>query len=136
MLDSVQGWSAGNSVKGEWVQMDLGKTMCVSGAVTRRRKGSDQRVTSYKVSYSTDGSSFTELAPVFSANVASGDESKIKNDLGAVQARYIRIIVQTWQHHISMRAGLIAGPAGIFSPFYILEIHNFHIIIKYNIKKV
>ena len=114
MLDSVQGWSASTNAKGQWVQMDLGKTMCVSGAVTQRRKSSDQRVTSYKISHSTDGSSFTELSPVFSGNVAN-DESKIKNSLGAVQARYIRVIVQKWEHHISLRAGVIAGEAGIFS---------------------
>ena len=114
MLDSVQAWSAKYNAKGQWVQMDLGKTMCVSGVVTQRRKSSDQRVTSYKISHSTDGSSFTELSPVFSGNVAN-DESKVRNSLGAVQARYIRVIVQKWEDHISMRAGVIAGQAGIFS---------------------
>ena len=113
MLNSVQAWSAGNSAEGEWVQMDLGMTMCVSGAVTQRRAGSSQRVTSYKVSHSTDGSRFTELTHVFSGNVAD-DDTKVKNIFEGVQARYVRLIVQAWEDHVSIRAALIAGPAGIF----------------------
>ena len=113
MLDSVQAWSAAHATAGEWVQMDLGKTTCLTGALTQRRAGSAQRVTSYKISYSTDGDSFTELNPVFSGNVAN-DDNIVKNRFQGVQARYVRLIVQTWEEHISMRAGLIAGLAGIF----------------------
>ena len=108
MLDSDQAWSAGTNTKGEWMQIDLGSTMCVNGVVTQRRKSIYQRVTSYKLSYSADGSSFTELSKVFSANVAN-DESRVTNSFEAVQARYVRFIVQTWDHHISMRAGIIAS---------------------------
>jgi len=111
MLDSDQAWSAARNTIGEWMQIDLGKESCVSGVITQRRKNSGQRVTSYKLSYSTDGSSFTELSQVFSANDAN-DESKVTHSFAAVQARYVRFIVQTWEHHISMRAAVIASVAG------------------------
>ena len=125
MLDSDLAWcAASNTKEGEWMEIDLGKMSCVDGAVTQRRKDSSQRVTSYKLSYSADGSSFTELSQVFSANVVD-DESKVTNSFAPVQARYIRFIVQKWFSHISMRAGVIAGPAGIFSKFYILDMHDF-----------
>ena len=114
MLDSDQAWSAARNTIGEWMQIDLGKESCVSGVITQRRKNHGQRVTSYKLAYSTDGSSFTELSQVFSANDAN-DDSKVTNSFAAVQARYVRFIVQTWEHHISMRAALIAGETGILS---------------------
>ena len=115
MLDSDQAWSAKENTVGQWMQINLGKTSCVNGVITQRRKNIDQRVTSYKLSYSIDGSSFTPLPQVFSANV-NNDESKVTNRFEAVQAQYVRIIVQAWNNHISMRAGVIAGigPTGIF----------------------
>ena len=115
MLDSDQAWSAKENTIGQWMQINLGKTTCVTGVITQRRKNIDQRVTSYKLSYSIDGISFTPLPQVFSANV-NNDESKVTNRFEAVQAQYVRIIVQAWNNHISMRAGVIAGagPTGIF----------------------
>ena len=122
MLDSPQAWSALVNTIGEWMQIDLGTTMCVNGVVTQSRgDGYNQYVTSYKLSYSTDCRfGFTELPQVFTANVAKG-KSKVENSFDAVQARYVRFIVQTWTHHISMRAAVNAGAAvnaasaGIFS---------------------
>ena len=113
MLDSPLGWCALENTIGEWMQIDLGTTMCVNGAVTQSRAspGYGQRVTSYKLSYSTDGTSFTELPEVYAANDVEGDARKTVSFKG-VQARYVRFIPQTWQSHMSMRAGVIAKAPG------------------------
>ena len=114
MLDSEQAWSAGKNEIGEWMQIDLGNTRCVNGVVTQRRKNNVQRVTSYKLSYSGDGKTFTELPQVFDGNVKD-DSSKVTNYFNAVHARYVRFVVQLWVDHVSMRAAVIAGPEGIVS---------------------
>ena len=113
MLDSPQAWSATDgATKGEWMQIDLGYMMCVHGVVTQSRKASDQWVTSYKISFSGDGESFTEPPQVFTGNDKSG-EAKVTNNFDAVETRYVRFIVQTWHTYISMRAAVIASALGI-----------------------
>ena len=112
MLDSDQAWSAANNAIGQWMQIDLGRIRCVTGVVTQSRKrGShgSQRVTSYRLSYSRDGVTFTELSKVFAGNVKN-DHSKVTNSFDPVQARYVRFIVQAWISHVSMRAAVVAGP--------------------------
>ena len=112
MLDSPQAWSASVAAQGEWMQIDLGYMMCVHGAVTQSRKANDQWVTSYKISHSADGGSFTEPPQVFTGNDKS-DESKVTNNFNAVETRYVRFIVQAWHAYISMRAAVIASALGI-----------------------
>ena len=87
--------------------------MCVNGVVTQGRNEYAQWVTSYKLSYSTDGTSFTELSQVFTGN--DDQHSRKANSLEPVQARYVRFYPQTWNKHMSMRGGIIAGDIpGIF----------------------
>ena len=117
MLDSDQAWSAANDAVGEWMQIDLGSIRCVNGVVTQgRNKGvyGSQRVTSYKISYSSDGVTFTELPEVFEGNV-NNDYSNVTNSFDPVQARYVRFIVKAWEGAVSMRAAVVAGTTGILS---------------------
>ena len=107
-LDSPQGWSAGSIRIGEWMQIDLGTTMCVNGVVTQGRGDYPQWVTSYKLSYSTDGTSFTKLPQMYAANDLH-DNTRITNSFDAVEARYVRFIPQTWHGHMAMRAGVIGS---------------------------
>lgn len=44
---------------GEWIQIDLGKIMSVTGVATQGRCAWPQWVTSYSLSHSTDGQSWT-----------------------------------------------------------------------------
>jgi len=109
-LDSVQAWSARTNAKGQWWQMDLGATKTVGGVRTKGRHGGtdNQRVTAYKVSTSLDGSTWTVVDgdKVFTANVANSN-SEIKTRFSKpVTARYVRIIVESWRHHVSMRAAV------------------------------
>ena len=110
-LDSPNAWCADVSAKGEWMQIDLGNVMCVNGVVTQSRKDYNQRVTSYKVSYSADGQNFTELPQVYTGNDRF-DNSKKTNNFKPVPARYVRFIVQTYYGHPSMRAAVIGSATG------------------------
>jgi hypothetical protein len=48
-LNSAQAWSAARNVVGEWMQIDIGEVLSVSGIVTQGRRQFDQWVTSYQV---------------------------------------------------------------------------------------
>ena len=118
MLDSPLAWCALENTVGQWMQIDLGSTMSVIGAVTQSRapgQWGNQRVTSYKLSCSFDGTNFTKLPHVYVANDKEGN-AKTTICFEAVQARFVRFLPQTWHGHISMRAGVIAKALGIFWP--------------------
>ena len=107
MLDSAQAWSSKRNQVGEWMQLDLGQTKAITHIVTQGRINYDQWVTEYKVQHSTDGSRFTAVSAPFSGNT---DRSTSRARALAVNARYLRIYPQKWNGHMSMRAGVIAGP--------------------------
>ena len=46
---------------------------------------------------------------VFYANVARSDTTVVNKFSAPVTARYVRIIVHAWRHHVSMRAALDVG---------------------------
>ena len=113
-LDSDQAWSAQNNAVGQWWQMDLGSTKSISGVVTQGRTAHNQYVTGYKVKVSSDASTWTDVdgGKTFTANIAANND-KVKNTFGsAVNGRYVRLMVQTWNGHLSMRAAVITGCAG------------------------
>jgi len=93
--------------------MDLGNVQKVVGVVTQGRKGHNQYVKSYKVQTSQDGSSwpYVDGGKIFTANTA-GNNVKVGNQFASpIIARFVRIVVQTWNIHISMRAAaLVCGP--------------------------
>ena len=115
MLDSPQGWSAlnvKNEQAGEWMQIDAGSVTTVFGVRNRRRSNYNQYVTAFKVQYSPDKSinSNTEWSDVDSGATFT-DTSGNFDALFAtpVTAQYIRITVQSWVNHPSMRAGLLVN---------------------------
>jgi hypothetical protein len=97
------------------MQMDLGLTMNVVGVVTQGRKNWNQWVTSYQVSTSADGKSWKSAGGTYTGN--RDRSSKVKGMFPSpVLARYVRISVQTWLGHISMRAAALACPAPTPAP--------------------
>ena len=101
----------------EWIQADLGSIQTVSKVATQGRNQGpsgehNQWVTSYKLAYSNDGSSFTYVLNddgserVFTGN--SDHDSIVEHSFTAINARYIRLYVQTWNNHISLRWELYA----------------------------
>ena len=113
-LGSSQAWSARTNRKGEWWQIDEGSAKRIVGVRTQGRSGGgkdNQRVTAYKVSTSLDGKSWTAVdgGKVFAANAARSDTTVNNKFSKPVMARYVRIIVESWRHHVSMRAALDVG---------------------------
>ena len=110
MLDSVQAWSAAAyAVKSQWMQIDLGTLMSVTGVITQGRQDRDQWVTGYTISTSTDGNTWTPVnrGQTFRGNTDSG--SKVNHVFSPVSARSVRLYVKTWHSYISMRAGVITS---------------------------
>jgi len=93
--------------------MDAGSAKPIVGLRTQGRKGgsNNQRVTSYKVKTSLDGRSWTYVdgGKVFAANKARSDTTVANKFSAPVTARYVRIIVESWKRHASMRAALDVG---------------------------
>ena len=48
-INSVQAWSAAQPVLGEYMELQIGEEVSVSGVVTQGRNGVTQWVTAYKV---------------------------------------------------------------------------------------
>ncbi|CAK0892173.1 unnamed protein product, partial [Prorocentrum cordatum] len=113
-LDSVQAWSSRYNSVGQWMQMDLGASVTVSGVVTQGRANWNQWVTSYEVATSLDGKHWKDISGRFAGN--SDRSTKVKAMLPSPQlARYIRIKPQAWHGHMSMRAAALtcsAPPTG------------------------
>ena len=125
MLDSPQAWSArgGSQPGGEWMQIDLGIVKQVVGVAIQARgqffDEGQQLVTGFTVQLSTDGISFwqSEVFTVDRDSLTDGWLSEmVIDDARWVKfpreraARYVRIVVQNWEHHVSMRAGVLTPP--------------------------
>jgi len=104
MLNSAQGWSAKKNSAGQWMQIDLGKVKSVAGTVIEPRVGNGQYVTAYTVKYSTDGRRWHAVAGTYYGRKGRKVTSLFPKK---VTARYVRLIVQKWQGHISMRADAV-----------------------------
>ena len=132
MLDSPQGWSAyynhddypGPGV-GEWMTIDAGSGVYVYGVRTQKRSDLPaQYVTQFTVQHSTDGASWssvdggTSFDGPTAGNVA--DDAIDAVFAAPVFARYIKITVQAFSSHPSMRAGLLgSGLAKLRSTGYL-----------------
>ncbi|XP_078572332.1 lactadherin-like [Branchiostoma floridae x Branchiostoma japonicum] len=117
---SQDGWAAawcagsGQIDANQWLQVDLGTETKVAGVITQGRGGNSaqQRVTSYKLGFSTDGSTWHTYTDnlgrqkVFSGNYDDNTEVRHLLD-SAITARYVRFMPQTWNGWISMRLEIL-----------------------------
>jgi len=100
-------WSSRHNRVGQWIQVDLNRVTKVTGIATQGRTNANQWVTKYKLQYSSDGKSFNnyEGGKVFAAN--RDRNSVVKHNLQTpIIARYIRLLPQAWQGHMSLRMEL------------------------------
>jgi len=102
-------WSSQFNDANQYLQVDLGAAKPVNGILTQGRYNHDQWVTSYKLSYSTDGTTWLNYPQTFSGN---NDRHTVVRNLIEVPfvARYVRIKPVAWYGHISMRADVISVP--------------------------
>ena len=109
-LDSPQGWSAQNNTVGEWYQMDNGKIANITGVVIQGRKNADQWVTTFRVKYRGSGETWSDVdsSAIYTGN--TDRDTKVEVTFTTpVNARYIRIYPETWNRHMSLRAGIISS---------------------------
>eukprot|EP00961_Rhodomonas_salina_P000542 7568-Rhodomonas_salina.1 len=88
------------------MQLYVGASTDVAGVATKSRVNSVQWVKSFKVKYSLDATTWTDVdsGATFTGNTDQNTE--VSNLFAApVQAAYVRIYPQTWNTHMSMRAG-------------------------------
>ena len=88
----------------QWIQADLGTTLRIKSVITQGRPSSlyVQRVTSYYISYSQDGTNWVDLPTLYSGNVDQFTK-KTNNLPPNTDARYVRMRPQTWQFLIALR---------------------------------
>jgi len=112
-LDSNGGWASHSGENWhknleQWWQWDLGTQRMVTGVVTQGRADQDRWVNQYKVSHSSDN---TTWFAVDSGNRFYGNydrNTKVqKNFKTPVNTRYIRIEPTQWSGRISMRSGVV-----------------------------
>jgi hypothetical protein len=113
----AQAWAAA-SFDNAWWKVDLGSVKPVNGVSTQIRGDylyRGQRVITYNVQYSTDGTNWNSIAGgPFTGNATSGDYRPVTNMFSAAYlARYVRILPLTWGDHLSMRAEVISIPCSI-----------------------
>jgi hypothetical protein len=108
-LDSPQAWSADENKVGKWYQMDNGKIADIVGVAIKGRKNSDQWVKTFKVKYYDAGTwKDVDGGATFTGNTDRDTQVEVKF-VTPVKTRYIRIYPQTWNRHMSLRAGLITN---------------------------
>jgi hypothetical protein len=110
-LDSEQAWSAKHNVIGEWYQINYDRVAMISGISIQTRKASydTQRVESFKVKAKGMSGTWEDVdgGKIYTGNT-SGTQVNVFFDT-PVEARYIRIYPQTWNSHMSLRAGIYVG---------------------------
>jgi hypothetical protein len=102
-------WAADVSEVGKWYQMDNGKIADIVGVAIKGRKDYDQWVKTFKVQYYDAGTwKDVDGGAIFTGNTDRDTQVEVKFTT-PVKTRYIRIYPQTWNGHMSLRAGLITN---------------------------
>jgi len=116
-LDGPRYWRASSEEAGEWYQMDLGSVKEVAGIVTQGHGpvGDCYMVTSYKVQASLNDHDFEYVdgGNLFrGTQPADGGDSKVESFFSTVvQARFVKIMPQSWHRHQNMRAAVLLPEA-------------------------
>ena len=117
-------WAADVAEIGKWYQMDNGKTASIVGvAIMGRAPGPDtQYVKTFKVKY-YDANTWKDVdaGATFTGNTDMTTKVEVKFAT-PVNTRYIRIYPQTWEGHMSLRAGLITNSTNDGSTSELLNI--------------
>ena len=110
-------WSAARNSINEYIQADLGANRIVAKIATQGRSIYDQWVTSYHFAYSSDGTNYHFILSDGSKRLFNGNTDRntiITHKLDSpIVARYVRLYVQAWSGHISMRWGVYGCDVGV-----------------------
>ena len=112
-LDSTRAWSADANAVGKWYELDNGSATDISGVVIKGRPDGqwiNQYVTSFKAQYKDSAGAWKDVdgGYIFEGSL-TGDSQANVFFKEPVNTSAIRIYPQTWNNHMSMRAGLMTG---------------------------
>ena len=118
VFGSAGAWIPATAANTEFITLDLGAVSPVKGLSTRGSTNTVNWTTSYTVSYSVDGTSYTPLGTTFTGN--NNQNSVVSQDFGAtVVARYIRIFPQTWNTQPALRVDVFHTASTSLSAFVV-----------------
>jgi hypothetical protein len=111
-LDSDQAWSAKTNAIGQWYELDNGSATDISGVVIKGRPDGvhkNQFVTSFKAQYKDSAGAWKDVDSgyIFEGVIQSSQANVFFK--APINTSAIRIYPQTWNNHMSMRAGLMTG---------------------------
>ena len=111
LLSPVGSWCAGINQADEYLKLDFGKTMMLTGIASQGHHSNDEYVSEYRLDYSVDGTTWFTYTQVFkyddirlelNANTGSTVVKELKF-LHEVKARYLRIVAKNWHNGICLR---------------------------------
>ena len=108
-LDSTRAWSADANTIGKWYELDNGSATDISGVVIKGRPDHSQYVTSFKAQYKDSAGAWKDVDSgyIFEGVIQSSQANVFFK--APINTSAIRIYPQTWNNHMSMRAGLMTG---------------------------
>jgi len=109
-LDSTRAWSAKTNAIGQWYELDNGSATDISGVVIKGRPLHSQYVTSFKAQYKDSAGAWKDVDSGYIFEGSQDKDSQANVFFKApINTSAIRIYPQTWNNHMSMRAGLMTG---------------------------
>ena len=109
-LDSNRAWSADTNAVGKWYELDNGSATDISGVVIKGRPLHSQYVTSFKAQYKDSVGAWKDVDGGYIFEGSQDKDSQANVFFKEpVNTTAIRIYPQTWNNHMSMRAGLMTG---------------------------
>ena len=109
-LDSTRAWSAKTNAIGQWYELDNGSATDISGVVIKGRPLHSQYVTSFKAQYKDSAGAWKDVDSgyIFEGSLDKTSQANVFFK-APINTSAIRIYPQTWNNHMSMRAGLMTG---------------------------
>merc|ERR1711892_644830 len=118
-LESGKVWTAQNAIQDEFLQVDLGQIMKVSGVMTQGNPQADEWVSEYKVMFSDKDRSDWHIYMNHEGSDAaffSGNTNRYTIAEGLfrqpITARFIRVVPTKWAKKISMRIDIVGCKSG------------------------
>ncbi|XP_066297862.1 adipocyte enhancer-binding protein 1-like [Branchiostoma lanceolatum] len=114
--DTAGGWAAAwcaadQYAPGQWLQVDLNSTTSIAGVITQGRADIDQWVTSYKLTFSSDGAVWDTYSEQGQEKLFEGNTDRTTEVehllVPPVTARFVRLNPLTSYAHTSMRVEVL-----------------------------
>jgi hypothetical protein len=115
MLDSGQAWSAKHNNVDQWMVIDAGSRCCVRGVIIsgRGHTSQHQKVTRVAISIGDEQAGPWLACGEYDCHTAN-EHAKTRVVLKQPRVgRFVKLNPRKWEHHVSMRAGLIIAKSAI-----------------------